>query len=253
MERFGPFADALADATLQPALVKLSVYSADTAQPPLMGALVDAALARRLRELTLEQCAPPAAGPLARLLADGSLAVFKVLPPGDAPMFDAAGAALVADALRVNSTLTELVLCAADLCLDMRVAELLLGALVGHRSLRLFRFTEDYAVGENLGAFGAALAALIAANAPALHVLVCLCNSLDDAGLAPIVEALALNNHLRELDVRWNSMSDEFARERLLPAVRANTSLRLLLCADNHTGPAAAEAEELVRRRWQHD
>jgi hypothetical protein len=72
VERFGPFAAALADATLQPALSRLCVQQADTAQPALMGALVDAAVARRLRELTLQSCTAPAAAPLARLLTEGS-------------------------------------------------------------------------------------------------------------------------------------------------------------------------------------
>jgi hypothetical protein len=49
MERVAPFAAALADAGLQPALSHLSVEFADTAQPALMGALVDAAIARPLR------------------------------------------------------------------------------------------------------------------------------------------------------------------------------------------------------------
>ena len=102
-------------------------------------------------------------------------------------------------------------------------------------------------------AFGAALAALIAADAPALHVLVCSDNhAFGDVGLAPIVEALARNRHLRELHCGHSCMSETFARERLLPAVRANRSLRMLTCADRTSGPAAVEAEELVRRRWQH-
>jgi hypothetical protein len=141
MERFGPFAAALADATLQPALLRLCVCNADTAQPALMGALVDAAWARRLRELKLEWCTPPAAAPLARLLAEGSLAVFDIQdvtgPPfGNARLFDAAGAALVEDALRANTTLTTMELDSAQLCVDMRAAGAFLGGLAGHPTLR---------------------------------------------------------------------------------------------------------------------
>jgi hypothetical protein len=229
MERVEPFAAALADATLQPALSRVSFRKADAAQPAVMGALVDAALARRLRELTLDFCTPPAAAPLARLLAEGSLVVFDIQyvtePFARTPLFDAAGAALVADALRVNTTLTRLDLHCVDLCGDMRAAGAVLGALVGHQSMRKFTITRE----RGTAAFGDALAALIAVDAPALHTLVCSCNSLGDAGLAPIVEALALNRHLRELDVRdatyGNRMSEAFARERLLPALRANTTL----------------------------
>ena len=56
MDRVAPFAAALADAALQPALAQVYVCSADTAQPAVMGALVDAALARRLPELGLMGC-----------------------------------------------------------------------------------------------------------------------------------------------------------------------------------------------------
>jgi hypothetical protein len=256
MERFGPFAAALADATLQPVLQHVWVLGADTAQPALMGALVYAAVGRRLRELTLEFCTPPAAAPLARLLAQGSLTALELYPADDAvsiALFDADGAALVADALRVNTTLTKLLLCDADLCADIRVAELLLGALVGHLSLRELHIFEENTTEENRIAFGTALAALIAADAPALQLLNCSSNRLGDVGLAPIVEVLALNRHLRELDVGYNGMSEAFVLERLLPAVRANTTLCELKCASRDSEPAAAaEAEELVRRRGQH-
>jgi hypothetical protein len=229
MNCFGQFATALADATLQPALSELYVGPADTAQPAVMGALVDAALARRLRKLTFEECTPLAAAPLARLLAEGSLVALQLCPPaGDfvTPQFDAAGAAQVADALRVNTTLTELNLYSANFCLDMHVAGVLLGALIGHPSLRQFVITGGGPAAEDRGAFGATLAALIAADAPALQVLYCPGNFLEDVGLAPIADALPLNRHLRELDVGDNWMSPTFAYERLLPAVRANTTLR---------------------------
>ena len=255
MERFGPFAAALADAALQPALSHLCVQCADTAQPALMGALVDAALARQLRELTLDCCKPPAAAPLARLLAEGSLAVLVLSGSRDLPPFDAAGAALVADALRVNTTLTMLRLAYVSLSVDMHAAELVLDALKGHPSLRELQIHGEEPSEDGGEAFGAALGALIAADAPALHVLDCCENDLEDGGLAPIVEALELNSHLRELDVSENCMSNTFAREQLLPAVRANTTLRALKCVGvgffTSDPPAAAKAEDLVRRRGQ--
>jgi hypothetical protein len=259
IERVAPFAAALADAALQPTLSRVSVNCADTAQPAVMGALVDAALARRLRKLTFFSCSPPAAVPLARLLAEGSLAFLEVGLSFDGeeplPVFDAAAAALVADALRINRTLMELRLAYAFLCVDMRVAVLLLGGLVGHPSLRLLRFVGERTTNaEDGSAFGAALAALIAADAAELQVLECCDNHcLGDAGLAPIVEALALNRHLRKLDVSNTDMSEVFARDRLLPALQqANTTLREFKCVGDESGPAAAEAERLVRLRAQH-
>jgi hypothetical protein len=252
VEYFAPFAAALADAALQPALLRVGLYQAHTDEPAFMGALVDAALARRLSEFTLERCGSPAAVLLARLLAEGSLTSLVV--KGGTQLPDAAGAALVADALRANTTLTKLQLDNAGLCADMRVAGALLGALVGHPSLRELHVTGEYLTDwpRNASVVGAALAALIAADAPALRVLVCSTNMLRDNGLAPIVGVLALNRHLRELDLRGNLTSGAFARERLLPAVHTNTTLRVLRCVDNvPLGPAATEAEELVRLRAQ--
>ena len=65
------------------------------------------------------------------------------------------------------------------------------------------------------------------------------------------MEALPRNRHLRELNVGNNGMSEAFAREQLLPAVRANTTLRSLRADSYPSMPAAAEAEELVNRRGQ--
>ena len=255
IENFGPFTAALADAALQPALSRLCLWYMELSAA-VVGALMDAALARRLRELAFENCTPLVAAPLARLLAEGSLAVLEIdSAEYGRPLFDLAGAALVADALRVNKTLTVLRLEGADLCVDMRVAGALLGALVGHPSLRVLVITfEERIAAEHRAAFGAALAALLAADALALQVLDCSANSLGDVGLAPIVEALVLNHHLLTLCLRVNFWSEAFAREQLLPAVRENTTLReLVACFRDHDPmSAAAEAEELVRRRWQH-
>ena len=255
MTRFGPFVDALADAVLQPALLRLYISTADLAQPALMGALVDAVLARRLRELALQSCTPPAAASLARLLAEGSLAVLRISfarPETGTPLFDAAGAALVADALRMNTTLLTLELSCTGLCVDMRAACALLGGLVGHSSLRVIRIAQETIdTDEDRSSFGAALAVLVAANAPSLHALDCSTNLIGDAGMAPIVEALALNHHLRELDVEYNHMSEEFACDELLPAVRANKTLRVLKSDEAAPVEAAWEAVKLVRRRGQ--
>jgi hypothetical protein len=258
MERVGPFAAALANATLQPALSQIQVVDADTAQPAVMGALVDAAVARGLRHLSFSNCTPPAAAPLARLLTEGSITEFdfsSLVAAADEPLFDVAGAALVANALRVNTTLTKLNLSGASLCVDVRAAGMILGALIGHPSLRDLGIIGEETTTEACSALGAALAALIAADAPALLALTCFSTGLEDAGLAPIVEALRLNHHLRKLNCHSNGMSEAFARQRLLPAVRANATLRELKCAHYERRPfaAKAEAEELVRRRAQHD
>ncbi len=228
MERVGPFAAALADVTLQPALSGVHLLDLDTAQRAVMGALVDAALARALREFTLESCTPPAAAPLARLLAEGSLTDLCIMSTdADTPLLDAAGAALVAGALRLNTTLTSLELYYAGLCRDMDAACTLLAAFVGHPSLRELELSEGPDSDELGGALAGALAALVAADAPALEELNCSDNALGDADLAPIVEALACNNHLHTLDISRNDASDPF--KRVLRALLAkHASLREL-------------------------
>ena len=113
---------------------------------------------------------------------------------------------------------------------------------MGHSSLRELRINGESNYEEECCDFGAALAALIAADAPALHVLDCSDNKLTDAGLAPIVEALPLNHHLRELNCRDNGMSEAFARQRLLPAVRANTSLQTVCKRLRFAAPSCGES-----------
>jgi hypothetical protein len=248
MERVGPFAAALADAACQPALTQLGVVSIDAAA---LDAVLDAALARRLPSLSISESAPPAASTLTRLLRGNALRILKLCSThGDAPLFDAAGAALVADALRGATTLTELTFLDSGLCRDPGAAHVLLTALVGHPSLRELNLEceRSPAPAER----GAALAAIVAADAPALQHLdvycarvTCTCR-LGDAGLAPLVTALRRNRHLRRLNISCNEMSEEFAREVLLPAVRANTSLRELACDD---GRAGDEAMNLVAQR----
>jgi hypothetical protein len=249
IEEVGPFAALLADAALQPALSNVHIIHADTQQPVVLDSLVDAWMARRLRFLRLFCCTPPAAAPLARLLVQGALVglVFANVN-GDAPLFDTAGAALVATALRATTSLTMLYLQGAGLYRDMRAASTLLGALVGHPSLCVLSLDMEHA--HDPVALGALLAALVAADAPALRALSCTDNALGDDGLAQIVDALPRNRHLHNLDISGNGMSERFARTRLLPAVRANTGLAQLFCGvGEDVGPAAKAAQDLVACR----
>jgi hypothetical protein len=267
LARVAPVAAALADAALLPMLEDVHISRADTQQPDVMDALVHAALARRLPALWFQACTPPAAAPLARLLRGGTLAALRWswTHPDVAPLLDASGAALVADALRATTTLCCLRLEHSGLCRDMRAAGALLRALVGHPSLdTLVLLMEGEREAEDepetaqersarRAALGAALAALVAADAPALECLMADALALGDDGLAPLVAALPRNRHLTELGVSNNGMSEAFAQEVLLPAVRANTSLRQLRAQEadeeNGGGPAALEAQELVSRR----
>jgi hypothetical protein len=68
--------------------------------------------------------------------------------------------------------------------------------------------------------------------------------------LAPLMDALPRNTHLQRLVCcGGHAISKVFARERLLPAVRANSSLRDLTMHSQHK--AAHKAEAIVRSRTE--
>jgi Ran GTPase-activating protein (RanGAP) involved in mRNA processing and transport len=158
---------------------------------------------------------------------------------------DAPAAAVLAAALRANSTLTSLTLNFAGVLGDAAAAAELLGALTGHASLRVLSLRGNYVIAAHQAAAGASLGALLAANAPALTELdVSRCN-LGDDGLRPLFAALPRNSHLGTLDVSDNDMSDAFAHDVLLPALRANASLRTI----NSGGVAADDIERELRSR----
>jgi hypothetical protein len=65
--------------------------------------------------------------------------------------------------------------------------------------------------------------------------------------MAPLCAALRRNTHLRALNCNGNILTEAFAADVLLPAVRVNRSLRALT-TERHW-PAEREAEEVVARR----
>ena len=255
------FAAVLKDSTLQPALSEVTLLCALTSDTAVMDAIADAALSRGLSGLSLCGCTPPAPVPLARLIAGGALKSLSLmgimtatLSPAGVTRFllGEAGAKLVADALRSTMSLTSITLMCASLSCDTGAAAAFLGACAGHPSLQQISVSGERA--DSPAALGVALASIVAADSPALRVLYIPGNQLGDAGLAPIMDALPGNRHLQYLVMHNNGMSEDFARLRLLPAVRANTGLRgLLACGqgDNKEAiPAAVEeAQALVNER----
>jgi hypothetical protein len=228
-------------------LSSLLLHGAPLNVPDVLDAVVDAVLLRRVRSVQLNACglSPTSAPVLARLLQESALTELRIWNDG-AQLLDAPAAALLADALRTNSTLTSLVLENVDFWRDMAAATALLGALTGHSSLRKLDVYGN-AVGAHGPVAGAALGALVAANPPALHAQHTYGCHLGDDGLGHVVDALPANTHLRTLSISKNRMSEAFARERLLPAVRANSGLRKLFMPKR--GVAALEAEALVAER----
>jgi hypothetical protein len=168
---------------------------------------------------------PAVAPALAQLLRVGALQTLIIADNIHEPLLDQPAAALLAAALRENSTLMVLELGAVDLFRDAAVATQIIGSLVGHPSLETLKLTSNPV---RSIAVGKALGELVVANAPALrHLDVRFCE-LGDIGLGPLVAALPANTHLRELSFADNGMSFAFALDVFTPAVCANTSLRKL-------------------------
>jgi hypothetical protein len=168
-----------------------------------------------------------------------------------------ADAAALAAALHANTTLTSLQLdCTWG---EPAVVAALLGALTGHGSLRKLGLNYGYIEGDDAGVAqqalaGAALGALLAADAPALEELEMDGSDVYDASLRPLFGALPANSHLRTLILNGSgnhasAVSAAFARDVLLPAVRANGSLTRLSLGTAVPWDSARQAEQLVQQR----
>jgi hypothetical protein len=187
----------------------------------------------------------PPASALARLLGCHALRSLSVQSPG-VPLLDSpASAALLCNALRANTQLETLMLAHVYLWHDMHAAAALLRALHEHPSLSVLAIMQNAVPPEHAAAAGAAVGAFIA-QSPALKTLYIQFCALGDAGLEPIIRALPRARQLQTLHCDSNTMSDAFARERLLPAVRACGSLRALQATDS---PAVREALQLLQLR----
>ncbi len=249
--------DCLADAVLALAadvvncasLTGLQLWYAPLDSPGALDAVVDAALARRLPSVGLHTCGltPAAAPALARLVVGGALTALSL--GGNGLLLDEAAAVLLGNALRANTSLTAFSFYQDGLWDNPAAGAALIGSLTGHPSLRELKLYFHRVPVVAAAAAGAALAALLLANAPALQTLEIAWCMLGDAGLGPVVEALRHNTHLTKLNCSGNETSEAFARNELLPAVRANSSLRELVASYRDEEAAAREAEALVAAR----
>jgi hypothetical protein len=234
-----------ADVSAHESLCAWHVDYAPLHTPAALDAVVGAALARRMNTLVLDAChlIPASVPALVRLLSGGALTTLGCSFNTD--LLDAPAAALLAAALRSNSTLTSLSLASMALFDDDTVTAEMLGALTGHASVHILCLRHNETEAARQAAAGAMLSALIAANAPALMELDVSECILGDDGLRALFNALPMNTHLRVLRVAGNQMSEPFARDVLLPAVRANTSLHKL----DGEQPLMAETNALVSAR----
>jgi hypothetical protein len=157
-------------------LTGLYVYRAPLNDLAALDAVVDLALQRRSTYLVLINCAlsPASAPALARLL--GGAALSTLVLKGE-QLLDEPAAVLLGNALRANTTLTDVTFNYVRLFGDGAATAALLGALTAHPSVQKLdiSYNDDggtYAhAPAALAAVGAALGALVAANAPALHEL----------------------------------------------------------------------------------
>jgi hypothetical protein len=196
---------------------------------------VDAALAQHVCVFSLAGCllSAAAAPALARLL-DGGVVTKLLLCSHymhEVLWADEAGAALLGDALRTNTSLRELQLSQFDNWWTSAAGTTLLGALTGHGSLHSLDLTGScYTTdAQATAAVAAALGALVAADT--LTELELTYSSLGDVG--PLFDALPAVTRLRTLNCcdegyDHDDLSDTFIRNRMLPALRANASLRHL-------------------------
>ena len=271
--------DELADASLQPTLASLELVQSGLWHE-CMARLADAVVARRLQALCFRGGCEPCAVGLARIIRGGALTTLAFMDTyGEESMYDRARVADVQDALRASTTLTCLHFSGADLFFGLYTDLGLLEALVGHPSLRRLAIYGEHVQDRyppwryEERTAGIALGAIIAADAPALKELVVSGRKprdpdredeedwegnnthrrgIGDKDLRHIAGALPRNTHLRFLDISHNRMSAAFERDTLLPAVRANTGLRVLDAgagAGRPVRPAVAEALELLCSR----
>ena len=190
---------------------------------------------------------PASAPALARLLRSKDLEKVRICegePDGrpDAPLLDEDAAALLAHALRSNSTLQSLcIYCQEQWAEAPTAATAVLFALIAHPSVREVQLDFGDVEGhEEL--IGHAVAALLAANAPALRDVMLHESPLGDAGWAPVFAALHHNTHLKRLDWDARGVSAAFAEGVVLPAARVNASLTLLRSC-NYSGAGVAHRD----------
>ena len=228
----------------QEPLQRLSLQSAPLQTSAALDALADAALACRLCTLTIDTCDLSMAlvPALTRILYGNNLTSL-IIYRSVVPLFDAAAVKQFADALASHRALFCLRLVTVELWQNPAASAAVLRAVTRHPTLQEL-YVSDTRIPDPAAA-GAALGAVVAANAPALRSLWIAGTPLGDVGLRPLLDALATNTHLQMLDCRETGMSEDFARDVLLPAVLANTGLRSLkLRTDYYSGFLRADAAE---------
>ena len=220
-----------------------------------VGSLVDVAIANGITALRLEWCAlePPSMMHIARLVTLGQLEHLYIDVGDDdyLPLFDMASFEAFCAALRSNTSIHTLALMTVGLWDDPVMGETLVTALIGHPSIQSLALEYDVVDADDQIAVGTILARLLlTANSQCLQLLAFSWCDLGDNGMQPIVDALRSNTHLLYFICTKNGLTPLFARDVLLPALAANTSLRVLKIYNEISVPELAQAEAQVASRF---
>ena len=247
-----------ADVAAHAPLRGLTLFNAPVASHAALDALVSAVTTRAASASFGLVCGELPRAPeqsLARLVAGCGGALKRLALFSNANSFapDAEGATALGNALR-GSALTHLLISGQNLWDNPPAARLLLSSLVAHPTLRVLELAENLSTAFAADV-GAALAALVEADAAALQELHVHENFYDDATLRPVFQALRRNTHLRALSCHMNLLSAAFARDVAMPAVRANSSLVKLKMLDEdlegsgQSAPLMRAVEGVVKAR----
>ena len=239
-----------ADIRLHPSLQELCIWDSPIDTPAALDALVDVVIACGLSGLNFfnSGLGPQLATHLTRLLR-GAPRLSTLLITSD-DVLDETSTPILAAALRA-SLLTALELYAAGLWENEDEGNMVVDGLVGHPTLEGISLASNRILFDDPhNTVGACLARLVAANIPSLHTLSLESCEAGDNTLHPVFAALISNTSLRTLCLQYNDLSAPFAREVVLPSIRANSELRKLIVTKYKEDiRELVEAEALVAAR----
>jgi len=233
----------------------LTVYGAPLENGAVSDALMRGVAKGRVGDVTFIRChlAPASLPCLTRLVQSGCLERLGIDNDFQALFEEGPDLTAFCHALR-SCTLQALELKWCQLWRDRAAAGELLAALVGHATMREISLPANFVGGADDArrAAGEQITSLITRNST-LQKLDLSANFLGEAGLAPIFEALSRCSTLEKMRFYNETISRDLARDVILPAVRANTSLQTLDFGSNCTLPELVEAQAIVAARTQPD
>jgi hypothetical protein len=220
-----------------------SVFRLDT--------IVSAAIQKRLTKVEFGFCRLTQASlpSLARLLTHGNVIDFNIR--NEMPLFSLNVVDPFCNALRV-SRLVKLSLAETHFWRHPAGALAVLDAIHGHSTLRELDLSHNpensYSREYERESFGQAMKELVGEGSTLEKLNLDYCY-WDDARARALFQGVATSTRLRSLSIYASGVSPDCAVSYVLPAVRANTSLRELRMTGLGRGEAILEAEAVVRAR----